>query len=38
MISLPAEKYKHTRGCSEICPQNVLQAMVSGLLPTAPAI
>ena len=38
MESLPADKYKHTRGGSEICPQDVLQAMGSSLLPTAPAI
>jgi len=38
MESLPAEKYKHTRGCSEICPQNVFQVLGSGLLQTAPVI
>ena len=38
MESLPAKKYKHTGGCSEICPQNVLQALGPGLLPATPAI
>ena len=38
MESLPSEKYKHTGGCSEICPQNDLQALGPGLLPATPAI
>ena len=38
MESLPAAKYKHTGGCSKICPQNVLQSLGPGILPATPAI
>ena len=36
--SLPEEILNNTGGCSEICPQNVLQALGPGLIPATLAI